>query len=182
VIACPYAGNFLGVSSGYGVSSPCKRGRKLRSRQHLSSSRGWIVWRIRKPANGSTQSSDPEPLKVRVPTTVSPHPGSYMLFCLSGSLQLTSSDGDTRSVLMRDALFGNGSDDRARAKAIVIERTGLACAASGDGRAISSDSPLPINPEDVGSDPGALERLHAICCQLSPVLARARVLAGGCVF
>jgi glycine/D-amino acid oxidase-like deaminating enzyme len=43
--------------------------------------------------------------------------------------------------------------------------------------AISSDSPLPANPEDVGSDPGAFERLHAICCQLSPVLAEAKVLA-----
>jgi hypothetical protein len=34
-----------------------------------------------------------------------PTPGSYMLFCLSGSLQLTSSDGDTRSVLTGSALL-----------------------------------------------------------------------------
>jgi glycine/D-amino acid oxidase-like deaminating enzyme len=43
--------------------------------------------------------------------------------------------------------------------------------------AISSDSPLPTNPEDVGPDPGAFERLHAMCCQLSPALAAAKVLA-----
>jgi glycine/D-amino acid oxidase-like deaminating enzyme len=43
--------------------------------------------------------------------------------------------------------------------------------------AISSSNPLPINPAHVGPDPGAFERLHAMCCQLSPALAAAKVLA-----
>ncbi|MGH7607971.1 MAG: NAD(P)/FAD-dependent oxidoreductase, partial [Gemmatimonadales bacterium] len=48
--------------------------------------------------------------------------------------------------------------------------------------AISSESPLPIDPADVAPDPGAIERLHAICGQLSPALARAKVLAGQACF
>lgn len=43
--------------------------------------------------------------------------------------------------------------------------------------AISSESPLPVNPANVEPDPGAIERLLAICNELSPALARARVLA-----
>jgi glycine/D-amino acid oxidase-like deaminating enzyme len=43
--------------------------------------------------------------------------------------------------------------------------------------AISSDSPLPMNPQDVAPDPGAIERLHAMCARLSPALAQAKVLA-----
>jgi glycine/D-amino acid oxidase-like deaminating enzyme len=43
--------------------------------------------------------------------------------------------------------------------------------------AISSDSPLPINPVEVGPDDGAMERLHALCCKISPVLASAKVRA-----
>ena len=43
--------------------------------------------------------------------------------------------------------------------------------------AISSESPLPLDPADVNPDPGAIERLHAICRELSPVLASAKVLA-----
>ena len=42
--------------------------------------------------------------------------------------------------------------------------------------AISSESPLPVDPGDVAPDPGAIERLQAMCGRLSPVLAEARVL------
>lgn len=43
--------------------------------------------------------------------------------------------------------------------------------------AISSESPLPADPADVAPDPGAIERLHRMCSELSPVLASAEVLA-----
>jgi glycine/D-amino acid oxidase-like deaminating enzyme len=43
--------------------------------------------------------------------------------------------------------------------------------------AISSDSPLPVDPAAVTPDPGAIERLQGICVQLSPVLAKSKVLA-----
>jgi len=43
--------------------------------------------------------------------------------------------------------------------------------------AISSESPLPIDPAQVAPDPGAIERLQAMCYDLSPVLAAAKILA-----
>jgi glycine/D-amino acid oxidase-like deaminating enzyme len=43
--------------------------------------------------------------------------------------------------------------------------------------AISSESPLPADPGDVAPDPGAIERLEAIARHLSPILARAPILA-----
>lgn len=43
--------------------------------------------------------------------------------------------------------------------------------------AISSKSPLPIDPAATAPDPGAIERLQAICARLSPVLAESRILA-----
>jgi glycine/D-amino acid oxidase-like deaminating enzyme len=43
--------------------------------------------------------------------------------------------------------------------------------------AISSESPLPLDPADVIPDPGAIERLEAICNDLSPCLAAAQVRA-----
>jgi glycine/D-amino acid oxidase-like deaminating enzyme len=43
--------------------------------------------------------------------------------------------------------------------------------------AISSESPLPVDPSVVTPDPGAIERLHAMCVRLSPTLARAEILA-----
>ncbi len=43
--------------------------------------------------------------------------------------------------------------------------------------AISSESPLPVDPGDVAPDPGAIERLHEICSRLSPTLGDAKVLA-----
>jgi glycine/D-amino acid oxidase-like deaminating enzyme len=42
--------------------------------------------------------------------------------------------------------------------------------------AISSESPLPVDPAAVAPDEGAIERLHAMCADLSPVLAGAKVL------
>jgi len=43
--------------------------------------------------------------------------------------------------------------------------------------AISSDTPLPVDPANVAPDPGAIERLEGICRRLSPVLA-SRLQAG----
>src|SRR5277367_5698996 len=43
--------------------------------------------------------------------------------------------------------------------------------------AISSESPLPIDPADVAPDPGAIERLQRMCGELSPAFASAKVLA-----
>src|SRR5262245_9941617 len=43
--------------------------------------------------------------------------------------------------------------------------------------AISSETPLPVDPADVAPDAGAIERLESICRGLSPMLARAKVLA-----
>jgi glycine/D-amino acid oxidase-like deaminating enzyme len=43
--------------------------------------------------------------------------------------------------------------------------------------AISSDSPLPLDPEFVVPDDGAIDRLKALCGRISPVLANSRVLA-----
>src|SRR5262249_15420824 len=40
-----------------------------------------------------------------------------------------------------------------------------------------SESPLPLDPAAVAPDPGALERLEAICRRLSPVLAGAAIVA-----
>jgi glycine/D-amino acid oxidase-like deaminating enzyme len=48
--------------------------------------------------------------------------------------------------------------------------------------AVSSDSPLPINPAAVVPDPGAIERLQAMCRRLSPALAGAEVLAAQTCF
>ena len=42
---------------------------------------------------------------------------------------------------------------------------------------ISSDSLLPIDPAAVVPDPGAIERLEAICNEVSPALASAKILA-----
>ncbi len=43
--------------------------------------------------------------------------------------------------------------------------------------AISSESPLPVDPAEVTPDPGAIARLQTMCGELSPVLASAKVLA-----
>jgi glycine/D-amino acid oxidase-like deaminating enzyme len=43
--------------------------------------------------------------------------------------------------------------------------------------AISSEGQLPLDPAAVAPDPGAIERLEAICGRLSPILAKAPILA-----
>ncbi len=43
--------------------------------------------------------------------------------------------------------------------------------------AISSESPLPVDPADVAPDPGAIERLEAMCRHISPALGAAKILA-----
>jgi glycine/D-amino acid oxidase-like deaminating enzyme len=43
--------------------------------------------------------------------------------------------------------------------------------------AISSEEPLPIDPAQVAPDPGAIERLEAMCASFSPALASAKILA-----
>jgi glycine/D-amino acid oxidase-like deaminating enzyme len=45
--------------------------------------------------------------------------------------------------------------------------------------AISSNSPLPLDPTSVVPDDGAMDRLKALCDRISPVLAASRVLASG---
>src|SRR5271165_3055731 len=43
--------------------------------------------------------------------------------------------------------------------------------------AISSETPLPLDPAAVAPDPGAIERLEAMCGALSPALAGAKIVA-----
>lgn len=43
--------------------------------------------------------------------------------------------------------------------------------------AISSESPVPLDPGEVAPDPGAIDRLQAMCSGLSPILSKAKVLA-----
>jgi glycine/D-amino acid oxidase-like deaminating enzyme len=43
--------------------------------------------------------------------------------------------------------------------------------------AISSEGPLPIDPARVTPDPSAIERLQAMCTELSPALGNAKILA-----
>ena len=43
--------------------------------------------------------------------------------------------------------------------------------------AISSESPLPVDPAAVSPDPGAIARLERMCSEMSPVLASSKTLA-----
>jgi glycine/D-amino acid oxidase-like deaminating enzyme len=43
--------------------------------------------------------------------------------------------------------------------------------------AISSDTPLPVDPTQVVPDPGAMERLEALCSRLAPALTPSRIMA-----
>ena len=43
--------------------------------------------------------------------------------------------------------------------------------------AISSETPLPIDPAEVAPDPGTIARLEAMCAELSAVLGQARIIA-----
>lgn len=42
---------------------------------------------------------------------------------------------------------------------------------------ISSQEPLPIDPAEVAPEPGAIERLEALCASISPALAAAEIVA-----
>ena len=48
--------------------------------------------------------------------------------------------------------------------------------------AISSESPLPIEPDLVVPDDGAIDRLKALCARISPILASSRVLSSQACF
>ncbi|MBV8568589.1 MAG: FAD-binding oxidoreductase [Methylobacteriaceae bacterium] len=48
--------------------------------------------------------------------------------------------------------------------------------------AISSETPLPVNPADVAPEPGAIERLRALSGHVSPVLRESRILASQACF
>jgi glycine/D-amino acid oxidase-like deaminating enzyme len=48
--------------------------------------------------------------------------------------------------------------------------------------AISSDSPLPTDPDLVVPDDGAIDRLKTLCSRISPILASARVLSSQACF
>jgi glycine/D-amino acid oxidase-like deaminating enzyme len=48
--------------------------------------------------------------------------------------------------------------------------------------AISSDSPLPTDPDRVVPDDGAIDRLKAVCAHISPILASSRVLSSQACF
>ncbi len=48
--------------------------------------------------------------------------------------------------------------------------------------AISSESPLPLDPASVAPDAGAIERLRTLCARISPLLAGARILASQACF
>jgi glycine/D-amino acid oxidase-like deaminating enzyme len=48
--------------------------------------------------------------------------------------------------------------------------------------AISSESPLPIDPDRIVPDDGAIDRLKALCGRISPVLAGSRVVASQACF
>jgi glycine/D-amino acid oxidase-like deaminating enzyme len=43
--------------------------------------------------------------------------------------------------------------------------------------AVSGESPLPADPADVAPDPGAIERLQAMCARVSPALGESKILA-----
>jgi glycine/D-amino acid oxidase-like deaminating enzyme len=81
---------------------------------------------------------------------------------------------DTGAQLSADALFVEYREATGAVQAPEVfprtDGTTYVCA-------ISSESPLPIDPADVAPDPGAIERLQRMCTELSPALAGATVLA-----
>jgi len=81
---------------------------------------------------------------------------------------------DTGGRLTADALFLEAEEDSGARHAPEIyprpDGTAWVCA-------ISSTSPLPVDPAEVAPDPGAMERLEALAARLSPVLGDSRVLA-----
>jgi glycine/D-amino acid oxidase-like deaminating enzyme len=85
---------------------------------------------------------------------------------------------DVGSALPPEALFIEAEDGGEMLSPEIFPRadgTAYVCA-------ISTEPPLPLDPADVAPDRGALERLKALCDRISPVLARAPVIAGGACF
>jgi len=81
---------------------------------------------------------------------------------------------DTGSSVPPEALFLEYEDDDGEQHSPEVfpraDGTTYVCA-------ISSESPLPLDPADVMPDPGAIERLEVLCRRLSPLLAKAKILA-----
>ncbi|HEX2553509.1 MAG TPA: FAD-dependent oxidoreductase [Microvirga sp.] len=81
---------------------------------------------------------------------------------------------DTGGALPPEAVFLEVRDEEGRASSPEVfprpDGTTYVCA-------ISSDSPVPMNPAEVVPDAGAIERLEALCARVSPVLAQSPILA-----
>jgi glycine/D-amino acid oxidase-like deaminating enzyme len=80
---------------------------------------------------------------------------------------------DTGSAVPAAALFLEQEDRRGLVWPEVFPRSDGTTYVCG----ISSESPVPVDPAAVAPDPGAIERLHDICVELSPVLEHSPVLA-----
>ncbi len=81
---------------------------------------------------------------------------------------------DTGATIPADALFLEVQEAAgAAASPEVFPRTDGTIYVCG----ISSESPVPVDPGDVSPDPGAIERLEAICRDISPALRDAPILA-----
>ncbi len=84
----------------------------------------------------------------------------------------------TGDKLPAEALFLECRDAEGKASPEVFPRddgTTYVCA-------LSSQTPLPVDPSAVAPDRGAFERLEAICARLSPVLAASPIVARGACF
>ena len=81
---------------------------------------------------------------------------------------------DTGTQVPPDALFLDYREDTGAVHAPEVfpraDGTTYVCA-------ISSESPVPLDPATVVPAPGAIERLETMCARLSPVLARSPILA-----
>ena len=85
---------------------------------------------------------------------------------------------DTGADLPADALFLDFEGARDGAHPEVFPRTDGTTYICG----LSSEASVPLDPAQVVSDPGAAERLEDICRQLSPALAKAKVIASQACF
>ncbi len=81
---------------------------------------------------------------------------------------------DTREAIPADALFLEFQEATGMmSSSEVFPRTDGTTYVCG----ISSESPVPLDPSDVTPDPGAIERLEAMCRAISPTLRDAKILA-----
>ncbi len=81
---------------------------------------------------------------------------------------------DTEQPLPAEALFVDYREaSGATASPEVFPRTDGTTYVCG----VSSQSPLPVDSAAVAPDPGAIERLEAMCAAMSPALARAKIVA-----